>query len=89
LTENSTFELPALRRSTGKHDLQRKRKGPLFREEKLSRIHSGDGSCHQSQTERKRSAAHLQIWPRSEENLQATRQGTAASWQHPTLQPKL
>jgi hypothetical protein len=78
LTENSTFELPALRRSTGRHNLQRKRKGPLFREEKLLRIHSGDSSCHRSQTERKRSASHLQIWPKSEEdrNLQAARQDT-------------
>jgi hypothetical protein len=63
LTVNFVVEIPALRRSTGEHGLLRKRRGPLFREEQLFHIHSGDGSCHQSQTERKRIAALLQIWP--------------------------
>jgi hypothetical protein len=57
---NFAVEIPALRRSTGDHGLQRKRRWPLFRKEQLSHIHSGDGSCHQNQTEMKRIAATSQ-----------------------------
>jgi hypothetical protein len=49
LTADFVVELSALRRSTRKHGLQRKRRWPLFREELCSHIHSGDSSCHRRQ----------------------------------------
>jgi hypothetical protein len=54
-----------------------------------SRIHSGEGSCHQIQSERKKTAAFLQVRPRPEELLLASRQNTALSRQHSTLRPTL
>jgi hypothetical protein len=71
MAEDAIGEQPALQRNTGVHGLQRGKHRPLFREELRPISHTSPGSCHQSPTTRKRTAAYLQIWPRSRELRQA------------------
>jgi hypothetical protein len=60
LTKGTAGDRLALRRSTNAMNLQRRRgRRPLFREELRSRIHSGEGSCHRIQLERKNTTAFL------------------------------
>jgi hypothetical protein len=62
LTEESTIERPVLQLGTGSHGLHRRKRKPLFREERRPFLHSRHGPCHQSPTVRRRIAALGEIW---------------------------